>query len=84
MLATRFGGGGHLRAAGCTVKGGIAVAKRQVRKAVREMLEGKLKPPEPKQSEQKQPEPKPPEPKQSEPKQSEETAKEKGTGQNGA
>ena len=41
VLATRFGGGGHLRAAGCTVKGGIAVAKRQVRKAVREMLEGK-------------------------------------------
>ncbi len=79
VLATRFGGGGHLRAAGCTVKGGIAVAKRQVRKAVREMLEGKLKPPEPKQSEQKQPEPKPPEPKQSE-----ETAKEKGSGQNGA
>ena len=50
------------------------MAKRQVRKAVREMLEGKLKPPEPKQSE-----PKPPEPKLSE-----ETAKEKGTGQNGA
>ena len=74
VLATRFGGGGHLRAAGCTVKGGIAVAKRQVRKAVREMLEGKLKPPEPKQSE-----PKPPEPKLSE-----ETAKEKGSGQNGA
>ena len=46
LLATRFGGGGHLRAAGCTVKGGMAVAKRQVRKAVREMLEGKLKPPE--------------------------------------
>jgi phosphoesterase RecJ-like protein len=46
QLATRFGGGGHLRAAGCTVKGGMAIAKRQVRKAVREMLEGKLKPPE--------------------------------------
>ena len=46
VLATRFGGGGHLRAAGCTIKGGIAVAKRQVRKAVREMLEGKRKPPE--------------------------------------
>lgn len=43
QLATRFGGGGHLRAAGCTVKGGMAIAKRQVRKAVREMLEGKLK-----------------------------------------
>ena len=46
LLAKRFGGGGHLRAAGCTVKGGMAVAKRQVRKAVRELLEGKLKPPE--------------------------------------
>ena len=46
QLATRFGGGGHLRAAGCTVKGGMAIAKRQVRKAVREMLEGKLKAPE--------------------------------------
>ena len=44
LLAKRFGGGGHLRAAGCTVKGGMAVAKRQVRKAVRELLEGKLKP----------------------------------------
>ena len=46
VLATRFGGGGHLRAAGCTIKGGMAIAKRQVRKAVKEMLEGKLKPPE--------------------------------------
>ena len=46
VLATHFGGGGHLRAAGCTVKGGMAIAKRQVRKAVREMLEGKLKMPE--------------------------------------
>ena len=52
LLATRFGGGGHLRAAGCTIKGGIAIAKRQVRKAVREMLEGKLKPPELKVSEE--------------------------------
>ena len=46
VLATRFGGGGHIRAAGCTIKGGMAIAKRQVRKAVKEMLEGKLKPPE--------------------------------------
>ena len=52
VLATRFGGGGHLRAAGCTIKGGIAIAKRQVRKAVREMLEGKLKAPEPKPPEE--------------------------------
>ena len=40
LLATRFGGGGHLRAAGCTIKGGMAVAKRQMRKAVRDMLKG--------------------------------------------
>ena len=39
-LATLFGGGGHLRAAGCTIKGGMAVAKRQMRKAVRDMLKG--------------------------------------------
>lgn len=52
LLATRFGGGGHLRAAGCTIKGGMAIAKRQMRKAVKEMLEGKLKPPEPKPPEE--------------------------------
>ncbi len=46
LLAARFGGGGHLRAAGCTVKGGMAIAKRQVRKAVKEMLSGKMKPAE--------------------------------------
>lgn len=44
VLATRFGGGGHVRAAGCTVKGGMAIAKRMVRKAVKEMLVGKMKP----------------------------------------
>ena len=38
VLASQFGGGGHLRAAGCTVKGGMAAAKRLVRKAVKEML----------------------------------------------
>lgn len=37
-LAKLFGGGGHIRAAGCTVKGGMAAAKRQVRRAVKEML----------------------------------------------
>jgi len=37
-IATQFGGGGHLRASGCTVKGSIALAKRLVRKAVREMM----------------------------------------------
>ena len=38
VLATMFGGGGHIRAAGCTVKGGIADAKRQLRRAVKDML----------------------------------------------
>ena len=38
VLATRFGGGGHLRAAGCTIKGSMGVAKRQMRRAVRELL----------------------------------------------
>ena len=40
-LARQFGGGGHIRAAGCTVKGGMAAAKRQIRRAVREMLQKK-------------------------------------------
>ena len=38
VLAAQFGGGGHIRASGCTIKGSIAVAKRLVRKAVREMM----------------------------------------------
>ena len=37
-LAKLFGGGGHIRAAGCTIKGSMASAKRQVRRAVKEML----------------------------------------------
>jgi len=45
VLARRFNGGGHIRAAGCTVKGGMAVAKRQMRAAVRELL--KAPPPRP-------------------------------------
>ena len=42
ILARQFGGGGHVRAAGCTVKGGMAVAKRQMRRAVKDLLAGKL------------------------------------------
>ena len=38
VLAGRFGGGGHVKAAGCTIRGSIASAKRQMRAAVREML----------------------------------------------
>ena len=37
-LAGTFGGGGHRRAAGCTIKGSMGVAKRLMRKAVRDML----------------------------------------------
>lgn len=37
-LAAKFGGGGHVRAAGCTVVGSLALAKRQLRKAVKELL----------------------------------------------
>ena len=40
VLAGRFGGGGHKRAAGCTIKGAMAAAKRQMRKAVRDLLKG--------------------------------------------
>ena len=37
-LAAKFGGGGHLKAAGCTIKASMGVAKRQMRAAVKEML----------------------------------------------
>jgi len=38
VLAGRFGGGGHIRAAGCTVKAPLSSAKRQMRAAVKELL----------------------------------------------
>ena len=41
VLAGRFGGGGHVRAAGCTIKASMGTAKRQMRAAVREMLKKK-------------------------------------------
>lgn len=37
-LATKFGGGGHRKAAGCTITGTMNSAKRKVRAAVKEML----------------------------------------------
>ena len=40
VLAARFGGGGHVRAAGCTIKAPLNAAKRQMRAAVRELLKG--------------------------------------------
>lgn len=38
VLAGKFGGGGHVKAAGCTIKSNMSVAKRQMRAAVRDML----------------------------------------------
>ena len=38
VLAAKFGGGGHRKAAGCTIKAPMGVAKRQMRAAVKEML----------------------------------------------
>ncbi len=38
VLAGKFGGGGHIRAAGCTIKGSMGTAKRQMRAAVKELL----------------------------------------------
>ena len=37
-LAGKFGGGGHIRAAGCTIKASMGTAKRQMRAAVKELL----------------------------------------------
>ena len=38
VLAGKFGGGGHVRASGCTIKGSMSSAKRQMRAAVKELL----------------------------------------------
>ena len=40
VLAGKFGGGGHVRASGCTIKAPLGSAKRQMRAAVKEMLKG--------------------------------------------
>jgi phosphoesterase RecJ-like protein len=42
-LAAKFGGGGHVKAAGCTIKASLGAAKRAVRSAVREMLKEGVK-----------------------------------------
>ena len=39
VLAAKFGGGGHVKAAGCTFKASMGSAKRQMRAAVRELLQ---------------------------------------------
>ena len=38
VLAGKFGGGGHVKAAGCTIKAPLGSAKRQMRAAVRDLL----------------------------------------------
>ena len=38
VLAAKFGGGGHVKAAGCTIKAPMGAAKRQMRAAVRDLL----------------------------------------------
>ena len=38
VLAAKFGGGGHIKAAGCTIKASMGSAKRQMRTAVKELL----------------------------------------------
>lgn len=58
LLAARFGGGGHKKAAGCTIKAPMGVAKRQMRKAVKDMLYP------PKKTQAAEPKPPQPEPKQ--------------------
>ena len=40
VLAAKFGGGGHVKAAGCTIKASMGSAKRQMRAAVKELLKG--------------------------------------------
>lgn len=42
ILAGKFGGGGHVKAAGCTIKAPLGVAKRQMRAAVKDLLKRKL------------------------------------------
>ena len=38
VLAANFGGGGHVKAAGCTIKASMGTAKLQMRAAVKELL----------------------------------------------
>ena len=38
VLAGKFGGGGHVKAAGCTIKATLGSAKRQMRAAVKDLL----------------------------------------------
>ena len=66
VLAAKFGGGGHVKAAGCTIKGPMSVAKRQMRKAVKDMLyppkKKPVEPPKPAEPPQQETAPVPPPP----------------------
>lgn len=42
-IASKFGGGGHRKAAGCTIKATLGDAKRQMRAAVKELLKSACK-----------------------------------------
>ena len=41
-IAQRFGGGGHIRAAGCTIYSSVEDAKKQVVEAVRVAMQGDI------------------------------------------
>ena len=43
VLAAKFGGGGHRKAAGCTIAAPMGLAKRRMRAAVKDMLKGACK-----------------------------------------
>ena len=43
VIAAKFGGGGHRKAAGCTIKATLGDAKRQMRAAVKELLKSACK-----------------------------------------
>lgn len=67
ILAAKFGGGGHTKAAGCTISAPLSVAKRQMRKAVKDMLYPSKKPAQPKEKEKASPPPPAPQPQPEEP-----------------
>lgn len=41
VIAAKFGGGGHVKAAGCTINSPLASAKRRMRLAVKEMIKSR-------------------------------------------
>lgn len=43
ILAGKFGGGGHRRASGCTIKAGMGPAKRMMRSAVKDLLKSQCR-----------------------------------------